>query len=316
MNRKQYLRRKKKLINRIFRRIYIDRERDIHKSTLIAGAGRSGTTWLADILSSQLPSRIMFEPFHAEEIEECSRFHYFQYMRPAQQYPELLAYCQKVLSGNIRHPWIDRQVYHLLPRYRVIKDIRVTLFLKWFSERFIDVPVLFVARHPCAVVLSRMEYNWDTEQDIRSFLAQPELIEDFLRDKLDIIENTKTIEGRHAIIWCVSNLVPLTQFQPADLNIFYYEHLCVQPDVEIPRMFHVMGKKYSRSVFRQLEQPSITSLASSAIMTGEDKVARWKSKLSAAQIDNIMSVVKAFGLDHLYGDSVMPMKTEYLIGEA
>jgi hypothetical protein len=34
---------------------------------------------------------------------------------------------------------------------------------------------------------------------------------------------------------------------------------------------------------------------------------RWKNSLSSAQIGRILNVVKAFRLDHLYGDSLLPL---------
>ena len=63
-----------------------------------------------------------------------------------------------------------------------------------------------------------MELGWDTDSDIEPFLSQPDLVEDHLRDHLDIIQTANTDEEKHAIIWCVSNLVPLKQFITGELN--------------------------------------------------------------------------------------------------
>jgi hypothetical protein len=303
----KYLRFKKKLISKICSKIYLDVNRDIDKCMLVAGSGRSGTTWLANIISRQMPCRIMFEPFHSMHIRDYSKFHYFQYMRPAEQNYDLLLYCHKILSGNIRNKWIDREIDHILPKYRLIKDIRTNLFLKWFSNNFPNVPILYIIRHPCAVALSFIELSWSVELDITSFLSQGKLIDDFLLEKLDIIRSAKTIEERIAVFWCISNLIPLSHFSPNDLNIFFYENICAQPHIEIPRIFGVAKHQHDESVFKYLEHPSTTSQDISAIVTGESRIERWKEKLSSKQINNILSIVRSFEMDHIYGDSSMPV---------
>jgi hypothetical protein len=123
---------------------------------------------------------MMFEPFHPGLVRDYREFNYFQYVRPNAEHPQLKAYCERVFTGGIRHAWIDREVAHLRPRFRLIKEIRANLFLKWAKNQYPTLPFVFVIRHPCAVVLSRMQLNWATDEDIRPFLAQTELIDDFL----------------------------------------------------------------------------------------------------------------------------------------
>jgi hypothetical protein len=299
----------KRLIRAFCSKLYRDKNKDIENSILIAGTGRSGTTWLADIIASQKPYRIMFEPFHSEKIIGFSRFHYFQYMRPTQDNKELYEYCHNVFTGNIKDSWIDRQIDHLNPRYRLIKDIRANLFLKWISEKFPQLPILFIVRHPCAVVLSRMKLGWATDTDIAPLLEQTALVDDFLFDKMKIIHRSRTDEEKHAVIWCISNLVPLKQFSSGGLNIFFYENLCLQPEVEIPKIFQAVKHEYQASAFDQLKKPSTTTTRNSAVITGVDKVTRWQRELGSKQTHKILSIVENFELDYIYGGSANPVIT-------
>jgi hypothetical protein len=287
-------------------RLYQDRYPYTKLSILVAGTARSGTTWLGEIISSQAPVRILFEPFHPGKVKAFAKFNYFHYQRPTEENMLLAAYSRRVLSGAIRHGWIDREVGHLRPVYRVVKDIRANLFLKWLSLRFPEVPLVFIVRHPCAVVLSRMELGWSTDLDIQCFLDQENLVQDFLVDKLDVIRQAHTPEAKHAVIWCISNLVPLTQLQPGDTHSLFYEHLCIQPEVEIPALFRAIGLPYAGSVFKRMLRPSRTSTTASAVMWGTDKVKRWQSALSRSQVRDILSIVDGFGLSHLYDDSLLP----------
>jgi hypothetical protein len=297
----------KRLSRAFCSKLYRDKNRDISNSILIAGTGRSGTTWLANIIASQKPCRIMFEPFHSEMVTEFRPFHYFQYMRPAQDNKELYEYCTSLFTGNIKNKWIDRHIDHLNPQYRLIKDIRANLFLKWISDNFPQVPILFIIRHPCAVVLSRMKLGWATDTDIAPFIDQTSLVDDFLSDKMEIIYRSQTDVEKHAVIWCISHLVPIKQFNSDGLNIVFYENLCFQPKNEIYRIFSAINCVYDDSVFEVIKQPSTTTVCSSAILTGENRLTRWKKDLSSKQIDSVLSIVENFGLDHIYGDSVIPL---------
>ena len=227
-------------------------------------------------------------------------------MRPSDSNTALADYCKAVLSGRIRDRWIDSQIDRLLPVYRVIKEIRANLFLNWFSLRFPSTPILYIIRHPCAVVLSHLQVSWEVDEDIASFLAQDRLVADFLSDKLELIRAAKTFEEKVAVVWCVTNLVPLSQFQGVQLNVFFYEHLCTQIEEEIPRIFQAIRHVYRPSVFRSAALPSVTSRLFSPIMTGGSKIDGWQKALHAEQIRRVMAIVDAFGLSHYYDETPMP----------
>lgn len=288
-------------------RFYFNPEADSRKSILIAGTARSGTTWLGDLIASQIPSRILFEPFNPDLVPEYRGFHYFQYLRPGTENLEFRSFAHKVFTGEIRNRWTDRQNERIRSEYRIIKEIRVNLALKWLHDNFPEVPILFLLRHPCAVVSSRMELNWAADRDIERFLSQPDLITDHLAPYMDLIKNAKTDEEKHAVIWSVSNLVPLKQFNPNEIKIVYYESLCIQPEIELPVIFAAIGQTYHHAKNDTVDRPSQTTRATSAVVTGTDKISGWGKKLSPSQIENILRVVDKFGLSHLYGDSYLPL---------
>jgi hypothetical protein len=152
-----------------------------------------------------------------------------------------------------------------------------------------------------------MELGWATDRDIEPFLSQSQLVEDYLGPYLDLIRNAVNNEEKHAVIWSVSNLVPLKQFNSNQLKVVYYENLCTQPEIELPGIFEAIGYHSSnRTPVTDSNQPSQTTRRDSAVVTGTNKIDFWKAKLSPSQIDNILRVVQAFGLGHLYGDSTLP----------
>jgi hypothetical protein len=288
-------------------RLFRDPLPNLDRSILLVGTARSGTTWLADILVSQLRCRLMFEPFHAKKVRDFNRFEIFHYMRPGDRDPSLYSYAGRVLRGEIRDPWIDSKVRYLRPRCRLIKEIRANLLLKWLVEAFPQIPVLFLMRHPCAVVLSRMEAGWEADEDIDSMMSQEKLRSDFLEEKIDVIRKLKTPEEKHAFVWCVHHLVPRSQMSAEDCTLVFYENLCLRPESEIPKVFAALGRTYDDSVFTGLLEPSTTSSPKSVILSREERVSRWQGQLGREQIDRILSVVEAVGPEGVYGVSPLPL---------
>lgn len=288
------------------RRLYRDCAGGPEDSVVVAGTARSGTTWLAELIQEQLAARLLFEPFHPAQVPEYRDFHYFQYARVGDADPALHAFCARLLGGRIRNPWIDRQVSVLRPTARVVKPIRANLLLAWLRDAFPEVPMLLLVRHPCAVVLSRLELEWATDGDIRPFLEQPDLIEDQLRDVLPVIERADHPEEKHAVVWCVHYRVPLRQLEPGAIPWVFYEELVRRPDPEIERIFAAIGRRSGAAVRSQFGRASSTTGNRLALLPGEARVARWCRALSREQVRRILDVVEAFGLSELYADDPFP----------
>ena len=133
------------------RRCYRD-SGDAMSTAMVVGTGRSGTTWVAEVIDSQVPCRLMFEPFNPDQVEEYRPFHHFQDMRLDAKNADLLSFCSTMMRGELHGRWVDAQLAHLRPRLRLIKDIRPTLMLAWLKQQFPAVPVLV---RPAASVRGR-----------------------------------------------------------------------------------------------------------------------------------------------------------------
>jgi hypothetical protein len=166
------------------------------------------------------------------------------------------------------------------------------------------VPLVFVLRHPCAVVASRLSLGWATDEDLDPLLAQPALAEDFLLEHMPLIAGARRPEEKHAVIWCVTNLVPLSQFPSDELALFFYEDLCLQPGREIPRLFRALGHPLGEAGI-PTDRPSMVTRRGPR--GSRSRIDGWRSELTAAQIDAVLGVVRRFKLDDLYGEGSTPL---------
>ena len=300
------LRVKKRLRFALMKRLLREPDSSLERAILIAGTARSGTTWLAEMIARQVPARLMFEPFHRDEIEALSGIPLFPYLRPDENHEDFEAFARSVLSGSIRHPWVDSQIDCSRPELRIVKEIRGNLFLRWLFERFPRLPIVLIVRHPCAVVSSRMRAGWSAEADLEDMMSQPKLVADHLRDTVDVIAQARSPVELHAVVWCIQNLVPLRQFSDGDLKLVFYEHLVQDTEEQLESILDFLGRASALRGLGKLRAASATTGPNSSVIRGEDLLSRWQRDLSAREAEEALSIVKRFGLDEMYGSSPLP----------
>jgi RimJ/RimL family protein N-acetyltransferase len=293
----------------------VDLPPDPAAAIIVAGSGRSGTTWLSQIINYGNEYRDMFEPFEPHQVPRVSHFRRSQYLRPENDDYHYVEPARQILSGRIRNEWIDQFNRCRVASRRLIKDIRCLLFLKWLGVHFPKTPIIYLLRHPLAVVHSRMQLGWKAA--LNDFLEQRDLLEDHLEPLVPEIERaSKQVETafeRHLLSWCVENYVPLRQFQEGEIHLIFYERLCLEPEGEIKRLFRFLDRPYDERALEQIRRPSPQTRPASPIVTGDDLLKSWGNAFTPAQIDFTMEMLRLFGLGHLYGRDPLPLTKAGLI---
>jgi len=274
---------------------------------VVSGMARSGTTWLAELVCAESACRLIFEPFHNGRVREYARFEYHQYVRPGAPAPELAAFSDRLLRGEVRGPWVDRQAAHLRPRCRLVKAVRGSLLLGWLRARYPELPIVCLVRHPCANVASFMRLGWSSDEDLASILRQNDLIDDHLVDRLEITRRATLPHQRHAVLWSILNSVPLRQFHEGGAHFVHYEALVERPHDTMPALFEALGRSFDSSLYDRLERASRTARRGRASAQGtEGDDPDWKKRLGPAAADDVLEIVHGFGLGDLYDDQGRP----------
>jgi hypothetical protein len=302
---KSFARQSKKMIQPLYSQLYLDYKTDYRNSIFLAGTGRSGTTWISDIINFKSEYRYIFEPFYPAEVDVCQKFEEIQYLRPNDQTPYFLKTAQHILSGKIRNKWIDQYHRSFISDKRLIKDIRANLLLRWIHENFSEIPIILLFRHPCAVAKSHLRgKNWSADPGL--FLNQTALVEDYLAPFVPEIKAAQTDFERHIFRWCIQNYVPLKQFKPGQIHVAFYENFCEQPVEEIKRLFTFLDKVYDEAVLTKLKKPSPVTRLDSKIVTGGSLIDGWREKITAEQTDRAIEILSLFGLDKIYTPASLP----------
>lgn len=289
---------------------FLDADPNPAKSILIAGAPRSGTTWLAEMLNHANDYRVIYEPFNRNFVPLCRDFSGIQYLRPDDNNIRYLHPARAIFSGRIRGPWVDRHNRRRFAQRRLIKDVRSNLMLKWVRVHFPEMPIVFLVRHPCAVALSRVSINANDDVTQRVFFQQEALLADHLAPFAKEIGWIDTPFQRHIMIWCIQNLVPFAQLNKGDAYLAFYENLIVNPMEEFQKLFSFLKQPFDAAALEQrLGKPSATAFKKGRVATmpsADSIVGSWRKKLSADELAAARRITTLFGLDQIYGDECVP----------
>jgi len=279
----------------------------------VIGAGRSGTTWLCNLMCSRLKYRFLFEPFQASHNPEANFLPSHYYLRPGESNPKLEELANKIFRGKEYFPGSDPVNKHKLFDGLLVKDISANLFSYALSQSKPEIDPVLILRNPFAVALSRKnkpEWRWFNEPE--EFLNQEYLVLDYLDPyKKLILKISKSDDFilKQILIWAVINQVPLRQFSANQLQIVFYEDLLQHTNRELQRLERSLRSHSDDSKTPLLNdvkyQPSkTTGLTSSELR--KKSPSDWQKHVSKKQISRGARIPEQFGLNFLYDENGNP----------
>lgn len=214
---------------------------------VIAGFGRSGTTWMSDILSKTVGGLILFEPCHPQVCNMAKQWAY--------DGSHDIAIAQKTFLKEITHseevhPWLLRN--HLRNPMEEVPSAYVNdvwrhcevigyKTIRWnHNLRFIgdsaSTKVVYMLRHPLSVIASLLrresywvefgwKFHWDTLQSkVPIFFAEDQ------HEKLEVVASGLTQQAEKiAFMWAVSTSISLRQVSLISGRVVKYEDLYTEP---------------------------------------------------------------------------------------
>lgn len=286
----------------------IELNSDYRNTVLLAGMGRSGSTWVGDIINYDNSYREIFEPFYPDRVPLAKPFYFPRYILPSDKSIELLKAAGAILSGRVRNDWTDEGNKKKLVNKRLIKDIRINLYLRWIYENFKGIPTILLLRHPCAVIPSWIKAGFgDGSKSQERILAQPELIRDFLSPFCDQFSRVTDSFERLVYLWCIYYYVPLKQFKHGEICVTFYENIYLKPEEELTRIFSFIGRKYDSKVLNLLTKPSRTTVARAEVKAANGNIINgWRKYVTSEQVERANNIMRIFGLDNLYNSDSIP----------
>ena len=252
------------------------------KTVLVLGTGRSGTTWLAGLLAAPFRYRLLFEPFHPEQVDGAAAVadHYYG---PQAVPDEVRRFCRSALNDEIDSDWIAQgsnrrwrmHRWRFWPRARVCKSIRTNLLIPAYREMFgPDLPIIAVVRRPEEVVESflRVGFPWATDIDV--LLEQTEPIQRWQLpvDQLRALAGTPV--GALSIRWMIENLALLRGPSADGVHLVRYETLHKSPAETIRAVCSLTGLQPADDLESRVPRHSHTTHPRSPLHSAGDAAAR------------------------------------------
>lgn len=278
---------------------------------LVAGSGRSGTTWVGNVIAEMTGTRPMFEPFilttdlqfaYAEASIRTRRLdsNTSLYARPDGQLPprEHLA-LTRILNGRVRAPWIDRDAKARFYWGRTIKGIRANLLLGYIACHWPQVRVIWLVRDPRDVVdsqLAKRTSGWHFDCNLDVFLKQPQMSDDWLRglDHSWIYATAGTVVGRLTHRWCIENVIPSVQGITRFSNVMRVDYEILRGSED---SWHDVAKHVSEDSWDMARLRRVVSRRSDTSRSGEERLrtdaVRWPY-LSEKDVEAIASIVRVY----------------------
>ena len=126
----------------------------------VIGDGRSGTTWLADLINYESQYQLIFEPIHSQRSRELNEFDTFTYRRIEQEDIKLERFTRNIFSGKVFPAHSTVSTGHAMcPDKLIVKDIFAHLIAKWVLHRISGIKLVLLMRHPFAVALSKTNHD-------------------------------------------------------------------------------------------------------------------------------------------------------------
>ncbi len=274
-------------------RYFLDLIPSLRRTTLIVGSGRSGTTWLSEIIDSHHHQRSMFEPFRADRVETAGAFTPGEYLDPATVDPTRRASAQRILTGRVRSPWVDQYNHRGVATRRIVKEIRITNLVPWLRVQFPRLPIFYIVRHPFGVANSATRLQWDDHLD--QLLDHGPLFAAIDVDPAAVQAVATTPFARHVARWCTENALRLRAPDDPGVLVVSYESLVDHAEREAARIDRFLGRKRIAVVD---DRPSASAWRSdSALGTASDVARSWTSQVEAIDARAGAAVLGVFGLD-------------------
>jgi hypothetical protein len=304
------MRKPKAIVRDLLRPLYRGWEtnHDPADTVFLAGSGRSGTTWISEILNADRSFRYIFEPFNCRKTAEWRNYEFQQYFPRRHDDPQAVAAAAQILSGRVHNAWVDSQNRAILARRRLVKDIRANLMLGWLKEQFPAMPLVLLVREPLAVIASRRRLGWGPALGLERLRRMPGLVEEHLDPHMGFIESRADDEFAMQVInWCVEHLVPLRQLREGEYHLLSYEAVLAEPLAAIRPVFDYLGLAIGPRHIAQLDRPSATASAQRRRQgTAVATAAPAGRGFSGEERASAGEILQRFGLGRLPGSSASP----------
>jgi hypothetical protein len=288
---------------------FLDRSGGPEATIFIVGSGRSGTTWIQEVLNRQQDHRVLFEPFNPRWVRAVRSLPEHPYLSERAGTLQQAMVVERVLAGRVRSPWVDQLARPMIARKRIVKDIRAHGLVGWAADMWPRMRIVYVLRHPLAVMASSSALNWTDRLDRR--LRQSGMMDDHLVAHAEFLTSLRDPWERAVASWCVDNLVFLRTVDPRRVSLVVFEQAVTNPGHELEQLVVSVGQPVDDLLLAASEQPSRMSRADRPAASSS-RVHGWTVELDPGLQRRAHQVIDELGLSAAFGEEPVVCRQDIL----
>jgi len=269
----------------------------------IVGLPRSGTTWIASVISTALSVKYFHEPFNCSNVFGASRF-CMKYLANSGDDFAFARHCRKAFNGQIVTDSIRTMLppsYRRFPRLPgrvVVKDVCSCLAVECV-DGLVNPMTILVIRHPCAVAASWHRLSYDIDRHLEAIRIQPHLNEDFLRGFQSVLTNARSFWQKMGAVWGAVYYVLLEQQKRhSTWQTVLHEVLCQNPVGSFKNLFEELDLTWTAATDTFLDATTKFDNADpyTTQRISADEPEKWQKQLDKKHIKEVLNFVRPFGL--------------------
>jgi hypothetical protein len=185
----------------------------------------------------------------------------------------------------------------------VVKIIRASRMLPWLASTFPVRAIVSIFRHPCAVISSQLKPGtaWHgatppiQDKLEKRFLGR--LPQSIVSRFGSVLKKTDSIASYLAAVWSLDTFMALQGPIRRPWLITTYEDLVEHPKEEMSRLLKHLGEPMPSTMRDRFHTASETASTDLVLDDTKAQLSKWRSRLTDEQIEEILRVVRGFGLD-------------------
>ncbi len=295
---------------------------------LVAGAHRSGTTWVGRMLAADPSAAYISEPLNAHHRRGVFRAdvrHWYQYITPENEAQYLPAFYEllnfdyhlfaEIKSIRSRKDFLRMGRDFLtftqgkIKRQRaLLKDPFAVFSAPWFAQK-LNCQIVITVRHPAAFASSLKRLNWAF--DFQDLLDQPLLMRDYLEADRARMESAapNAIIAQAALLWrMIYRAVDSMRASHPDFKIVRHEDLSLDPVAGYTALYKSLGLTFDENVrdviLNSSSSENPTELSKKKVhsvkLDSRANMDNWKKRLTPEEITQIRKLTE--DVSHLFYD--------------
>ena len=273
---------------------------------MVLGTPRSGSTWLTEVIGNWPGFGAVNEPLHPKFVAPRSlHLRSRTFLSAADDAPALEQYLRTAMIGDVVRPFAlafgDPSEPWRVDRW-VSKVVHGSGLTGWIAKHLPEPWYIGLLRHPCAVIASQRQMNMISSKLFEDARGQFVQVWPELATALDSIDSEV---ARYAACWCMDTFALTSCDKPPRFRLVCYEDLVAESDAAFASLADWIGASTLDGGMRGVSCPSAST--KDPVLDGAAQLGKWQDRLSPNEIDDVFSVVDAFGLDFYRRDSLEPV---------